>query len=155
MSFQHFRLGELSLHQPLPPHLSHHQGTTSNINGAAPNHDSASQFVDNTFPNNPHKGHTNNSPSSGSKQPYGSGDTDDGYTLVFPNLDAFHDWRNDEEERQMVEFVKVRHALQPSAGAHAILPRVTPMVAKPFHPASKTTPSLCAQGTPEVEERSM
>jgi len=40
------------------------------------------------------------------KQPYGSGDTDDGYTLVFANLEAFHEWRNQEEERQMVEFVK-------------------------------------------------
>ena len=42
-----------------------------------------------------------------SKQPYGSGDSDDGYTLIFTNLDAFQAWRTSEEERQCVEFVKV------------------------------------------------
>jgi hypothetical protein len=46
-----------------------------------------------------------------SKQPYGSGDSDDGYTLIFQNLDAFQTWRtgdsDGEEERQCVEFVKV------------------------------------------------
>jgi hypothetical protein len=90
-----------------------HQGTTTNINGAPQNHpDSASQFAgqmgnnNNSFTTNQSKGHTSISPSSTSKQPYGSGDTDDGYTLVFPNLDAFHEWRNREEETQMVEFVK-------------------------------------------------
>ncbi|KAF8807792.1 hypothetical protein BYT27DRAFT_7189885 [Phlegmacium glaucopus] len=71
MSFQHFRLGELSLHQPLPP---------------------TDQTVPPTL--------------SSSKQPYGSGDSDDGYTLIFDNLDAFQAWRAGEEERQCVEFVK-------------------------------------------------
>ncbi|KDR85415.1 hypothetical protein GALMADRAFT_359340 [Galerina marginata CBS 339.88] len=46
------------------------------------------------------------SPVSSTKQPYGSGDTDDGYTLVFANLDAFQEWRAAEEERHCVEFVK-------------------------------------------------
>lgn len=78
MSFQHFRLGELPLHQQ--------QQTTPSS----------------TFPSNPHKSVS----SSSSKQPYGSGDSDDGYTLVFPNLDEFQAWRANEEERQMVEFVK-------------------------------------------------
>jgi hypothetical protein len=45
---------------------------------------------------------------SSSKQPYGSGDSDDGYTLCFTNLAEFQRWRQDEEERNMVEFVKVR-----------------------------------------------
>jgi hypothetical protein len=101
------------MHQPLPPHLMQHQGTTTNINGAPQNlPDSASQFAgqmennNNSFTTNQSKGHTSISPSSASKQPYGSGDTDDGYTLVFANLDAFHEWRNHEEETQMVEFVK-------------------------------------------------
>ncbi|KAK2461586.1 hypothetical protein APHAL10511_006049 [Amanita phalloides] len=46
------------------------------------------------------------SPTSHPKQPYGSGDSDDGYTLAFANLAAFQEWRAAEEERQMVEFVK-------------------------------------------------
>ncbi|KAF9015592.1 hypothetical protein BDQ17DRAFT_1341330 [Cyathus striatus] len=83
MSFQHFRLGELSLHQPLPPHLTQHQ-----------------------------------QPQPHPPQPYGSGDTDDGYTLVFSNLQAFQEWRASEEERQMVEFVK-----GDTHGSKAIPPR--------------------------------
>ena len=31
---------------------------------------------------------------------------DDGYTLVFENLEAFHIWREKEEEEKVVEFVK-------------------------------------------------
>lgn len=100
--------------QPLPPHLMQHTGTTNNITGTTANHpESASQFTtqlvqntSNSFSNNHARGHTSVSPSSSSKQPYGSGDTDDGYTLIFPNIDAFHEWRNHEEETQMVEFVK-------------------------------------------------
>lgn len=109
MSFQHFRLGDIALHQPLPPHLAHTQ--SSSLAQDQQNLSSTSQFsaqLDNsssTFAS--HKGHTSTTPSSSSKQPYGSGDTDDGYTLVFENLDAFNEWRNNEEERQMVEFVKV------------------------------------------------
>ena len=38
--------------------------------------------------------------------PYGSGDMDDGYTLVFENLEAFQAWRLKEEEEKIVEFVK-------------------------------------------------
>lgn len=37
---------------------------------------------------------------------YGSGDTDDRYTLVFESMDAFEAWRQREEEEKMVEFVK-------------------------------------------------
>ncbi|KAF9460131.1 hypothetical protein BDZ94DRAFT_1266733 [Collybia nuda] len=93
MSFQHFRLGDISLHQPLPPHLTQHQPSTSTF---------PTQVNPNSFPTNLHSA----SPSSTSKQPYGSGDTDDGYTLVFSNLEAFHAWRAAEEEKQVVEFVK-------------------------------------------------
>ena len=38
--------------------------------------------------------------------PYGSGDMDDGYTLVFADLVAFQVWREKEEEEKIVEFVK-------------------------------------------------
>lgn len=38
--------------------------------------------------------------------PYGSGDMDDGYTLVFDDLAAFQAWREKEEEEKVVEFVK-------------------------------------------------
>lgn len=40
------------------------------------------------------------------KPAYGSGEPDDGYTLVFPNLDEFQAWRSREEEEKTVEFVK-------------------------------------------------
>ncbi|THH23090.1 hypothetical protein EUX98_g8089 [Antrodiella citrinella] len=40
------------------------------------------------------------------KGPYGSGDIDDGYTLVFETMDAFQEWRRAEEEEKTVEFVK-------------------------------------------------
>lgn len=40
------------------------------------------------------------------KRPYGSGDVDDGYTLVFESMDAFQAWRLREEEEKMIEFVK-------------------------------------------------
>jgi len=89
MSFQHFRVADLTLQQPLPPHLAQNQVPTNPSTSSFPTHGDHL---------------SNKSPST--KQPYGSGDTDDGYTLVFPNLEAFHEWRNQEEERQMVEFVK-------------------------------------------------
>ncbi|KZT74979.1 hypothetical protein DAEQUDRAFT_16093 [Daedalea quercina L-15889] len=43
---------------------------------------------------------------SAKKAPYGSGDMDDGYTLVFESMDAFQAWRQHEEEEKMIEFVK-------------------------------------------------
>ncbi|KAG5654706.1 hypothetical protein H0H81_007462 [Sphagnurus paluster] len=107
MSFQHFRLGELSLHQPLPPHLTHHAGAPATSTSTF----SATLNPAATFTTPPTK--------SPSKQPYGSGDTDDGYTLVFPNLEAFHEWRAQEEERQTVEFVK--------ACLHIHTPEISPL----------------------------
>ena len=89
MSFQHFRLGQLAMSQPLPPHLqqNQHQSYTQNIQASSP-----------TAP-------TPTKPSA-TRPPYGSGDTDDGYTLIFPNIAAFQEWRAQEEEAQVVEFVK-------------------------------------------------
>lgn len=40
------------------------------------------------------------------KAPYGSGEPDDGYTLVFASMAAFEEWRKREEEERVVEFVK-------------------------------------------------
>ncbi|KAJ6504394.1 hypothetical protein DFH09DRAFT_1201540 [Mycena vulgaris] len=100
MSFQHFRLGEV-VHQPLPAHLVQHNPTLP-----IGQQNTVQQFqtvnTNNTFPTN----HPAGGQTSSAKQPYGSGDTDDGYTLVFPDLKSFHEWRNKEEEVQMVEFVK-------------------------------------------------
>ncbi|KAG6380998.1 hypothetical protein JVT61DRAFT_5393 [Boletus reticuloceps] len=67
--------------QPLPPHLQQNQ------------HQSCTQTPTPTK-------------SCPTRPPYGSGDTDDGYTLVFSNLAAFQEWRTREEETQIVEFVK-------------------------------------------------
>ncbi|KXN88741.1 hypothetical protein AN958_06608 [Leucoagaricus sp. SymC.cos] len=78
MSFQHFRLGDIALH-----HLKK-QAQQSPQQQQAPSQP---------------KPHT--------KQPYGSGDADDGYTLAFANLQEFNEWRQAEEERTMCEFVKV------------------------------------------------
>ncbi|KAF8167689.1 hypothetical protein B0H34DRAFT_682701 [Crassisporium funariophilum] len=74
MSFQHFRLGEPSLHQPFQQQPTQQQVVQPTV--------------------------------SSTKQPYGSGDSDDGYTLIFENIEAFQEWRATEEERQCVEFVK-------------------------------------------------
>ncbi|KAF9076049.1 hypothetical protein BDP27DRAFT_1284743 [Rhodocollybia butyracea] len=117
MSFQHFRLGEMALAPP--PHLMHLQShsQTANLHGHPQQNQQPAQFapIDNTnsFPNN-----TKISPASATKQPYGSGDSDDGYTLVFANLAAFHEWREREEEAQVVEFVK-----GDTHGSKAIPPR--------------------------------
>ncbi|KAF9229056.1 hypothetical protein BS17DRAFT_770965 [Gyrodon lividus] len=99
MSFQHFRLGQLVMSQPLPPHLQQNQqqSYTQNIQSSSLN-TTPTTIVPSSPP-------TTTKPST-SRPPYGSGDSDDGYTLVFPNLDAFQEWRNHEEETQMVEFVK-------------------------------------------------
>ncbi|KAI5121164.1 hypothetical protein M0805_007161 [Coniferiporia weirii] len=40
------------------------------------------------------------------RSPYGSGDSDDGYTLVFDTTEDFQAWRANEEEDNMVEFIK-------------------------------------------------
>ncbi|KAJ7246300.1 hypothetical protein B0H12DRAFT_1126604 [Mycena haematopus] len=96
MSFQHFRLSETVV--PLQQHLQ----TATPVASAS----SVQQFqavnANSTFPTN----HIPVGPAASTKAPYGSGDTDDGYTLVFPNLEAFQEWRDKEEETQMVEFVK-------------------------------------------------
>ncbi|KAF7347643.1 VHS domain-containing protein [Mycena venus] len=91
MSFQHFRLSDVVT--PLPQHI--------HASPQVPVQQFQAANTNNTFP-------TNQTPvqASSAKAPYGSGDTDDGYTLVFPDLAAFHEWRQKEEEAQMVEFVK-------------------------------------------------
>lgn len=106
MSFNHFRLGEMAMANP-PPHLMHLHGSTSNVHGHPQQNQQSSQFttIDNT---NSFSDKISPASTSTTKSPYGSGlDTDDGYTLVFSNITAFHEWRAAEEEAQVVEFVKV------------------------------------------------
>jgi hypothetical protein len=50
--------------------------------------------------------HLEGGPRATTRGPYGSGDMDDGYTLVFDNLEAFQAWRVKEEDEKVVEFVK-------------------------------------------------
>ncbi|KAI0094195.1 hypothetical protein BDY19DRAFT_911670 [Irpex rosettiformis] len=52
------------------------------------------------------------------KAPYGSGEPDDGYTLVFASMATFNEWRKREEEERVVEFVK-----GDTHGSKAIPPR--------------------------------
>ena len=107
MSFQNFRLHTIPAqaapqstvtslaHAVSPSSLSQALGQTQNPQRAPPppptqNDHAAAQRAQN----------------GGQKAPYGSGDVDDGYTLVFENMDAFQAWRMKEEEEKMVEFVK-------------------------------------------------
>lgn len=130
MAFQQFRLGDLnSIHQPIIQQDS------------PPTHT--------TFPTNPNKS------VSSAKQPYGSGDSDDGYTLVFANLQEFQAWREQEEERNMVEFVKVSSLVSPLRTPPDRWPRVTPTEARRCRPDSKIIQSSYVQGTPGAVGRSM
>ncbi|KAH7914764.1 hypothetical protein BJ138DRAFT_1123257 [Hygrophoropsis aurantiaca] len=100
MSFQHFRLGQLAMSQPLPPHLQQNQQQIY------PQNNTSSSISSSILPPSATNQSLSPPKSTSSRPPYGSGDTDDGYTLIFPNIAAFQDWRNEEEETQMVEFVK-------------------------------------------------
>jgi hypothetical protein len=87
MSFQNFRLDAISVQPPQTPSSF---STPASALASAP-------------PVNPIQGDATRGVQRG---PYGSGDMDDGYTLVFENLDAFHRWRVKEEDEKVVEFVK-------------------------------------------------
>jgi hypothetical protein len=91
------------MHNPLPPHLIQGGSTQQTMPTGQTQFSGQTTFVNNP----PHI----ISSSSGPKAPYGSGDSDDGYTLVFANLQAFNEWREKEEESNVVEFVKVRYSL--------------------------------------------
>jgi len=136
MSFQHFRLGDHALHQPIQHNLHsvHHQQPP--LQHSTPQHQhissqsipGQSQFtvqIQNPITTfsvslkkdaqqpppqqpSPQQQQPSPKPQQHSKQPYGSGDADDGYTLVFASLQEFNDWRQAEEGRTMCEFVKVR-----------------------------------------------
>lgn len=131
MSFQHFRLGDLApLHQPLQhnihPVVHHHQQQQQSppqqhISQPIPGQSQFPVQIENpvtTFSislkpqtQQPQPQPQPTPPLPHPKQPYGSGDADDGYTLAFANLQEFNEWRQAEEERTMCEFVKVRLAL--------------------------------------------
>lgn len=84
MSFQNFRLDSISVQSPsYPPSSALASGSGSSANTIQ---DAATRGAQ--------------------RGPYGSGDMDDGYTLVFENLEAFQAWREKEEEEKVVEFVK-------------------------------------------------
>ncbi|KAF9454066.1 hypothetical protein P691DRAFT_717884 [Macrolepiota fuliginosa MF-IS2] len=93
MSFQHFRLGDLALHQPLQHNIHPNPITTFSVSLKKQ-------------PQQPPQQSQPPQPPQNTKQPYGSGDADDGYTLEFTNLQEFNEWRQGEEERTMCEFVK-------------------------------------------------
>ena len=114
MSFQHFRI------QPISQHIIGH---STNQPGPSNSASSLSQALGHTQPPGPTptivQGFHLESIANGVKKgPYGSGDIDDGYTLVFESMDAFQAWRRKEEEEKMVEFVK-----GDTHGSKAIPPR--------------------------------
>ncbi|KDQ63323.1 hypothetical protein JAAARDRAFT_147517 [Jaapia argillacea MUCL 33604] len=103
MSFQHFRL-DVAHAGPYtgPSHASHLDPTSlssssslsqANIDPILRTHQEFQLQMDATS-------------GDPQKPPYGSGDADDGYTMVFESLHAFQAWRAKEEEEKMVEFVK-------------------------------------------------
>ncbi|KAF7793404.1 hypothetical protein EIP86_004516 [Pleurotus ostreatoroseus] len=112
MSFQHFRL------HSIPPQGATQPSVTVTTLGHAVSPSSLSQALGQTQQNaaqpqqvQPDVVPTQTTPlsrvqSGGKKGPYGSGDVDDGYTLVFESMAAFQTWRKKEEEEKMVEFVK-------------------------------------------------
>ena len=91
-----------------------------------------------------------------SKQPYGSGDSDDGYTLIFQNLEAFQTWRTGEEERQCVEFVKViSYSSSHAFCSHLHPARVIRMEARQTRRDSRTIQSLFVLDTPAADVKNM
>ncbi|EIN14013.1 hypothetical protein PUNSTDRAFT_117624 [Punctularia strigosozonata HHB-11173 SS5] len=98
MSFQRFRIQGLTPSE-LPP-----QGLAAF--SVPPNTDSANQQPFSDPSPRPGVSFRVQLQNGGPKLPYGSGDMDDGYTLVFPTIDAFQAWRAQEEEVKVVEFVK-------------------------------------------------
>lgn len=92
MSFQNFRLDSISVQQLQP-------AQTPSYSTSAPTSALASASATS---NDVQDGATRGA----QRGPYGSGDMDDGYTLVFENLEAFQAWREKEEEEKVVEFVK-------------------------------------------------
>jgi hypothetical protein len=93
MSFQNFRLDSISFQPPQTPSYSTPASTSTSTSALA----STSAAVNNV----------QDGASRGAQRgPYGSGDMDDGYTLVFDNLEAFQAWREKEEQEKIVEFVK-------------------------------------------------
>ncbi|EPQ60367.1 hypothetical protein GLOTRDRAFT_135072 [Gloeophyllum trabeum ATCC 11539] len=109
MSFQHFRL-EASF-GPSPsfqiPGISLQPAASSSIPSIIhdPNTPASSRGQFQVQLNKPEIPQPSKRPAT-PKAPYGSGDIDDGYTMVFENMDAFEAWRRKEEEEKVVEFVK-------------------------------------------------
>ena len=85
MSFQNFRLDSISVQSP-----SYANAPSSALTPAS----GSANTIQDAATRGAQRG------------PYGSGDMDDGYTLVFENLEAFQAWREKEEEEKVVEFVK-------------------------------------------------
>ncbi|CAL1694010.1 unnamed protein product [Somion occarium] len=98
MSFQHFRV-------PIAPHEDYHPGQDpgslqSDHLSQAPSAASVGQLEQD------HNGSYQYDLASNEKAPYGCGDVEDGYTLLFPSMSAFQEWKEKEEEEKMIEFVK-------------------------------------------------
>jgi len=99
MSFQHFKLQSV---------LSQPPGDALNQPGLSVSPSSLSQALghNSTVQSPIQNYHLQHLQSGTKKGPYGSGDADDGYTLVFQTMEAFQAWRLKEEEEKMIEFVK-------------------------------------------------
>ncbi len=115
MSFQNFRLDSISVQSPSyapSSALASASGSTNTIQDAATR--------------------------GAQRGPYGSGDMDDGYTLLFDNLEAFQAWREKEEEEKVVEFVKGDTRSTPRGSEKYLVGRYARMLAcyASEHPAN-------------------
>lgn len=102
-------------------HYNHHQLHTQqhqhqyaaaseqqSLNGMNPNANTPSSSSTSTSnPQDANGTPSSTGPSIAHRKPaYGSGELDDGYTLVFANMEEFQAWRYREEKEKIVEFVK-------------------------------------------------
>ncbi|TCD68093.1 hypothetical protein EIP91_011546 [Steccherinum ochraceum] len=104
MSFQHFRIQPTPQQQPISHSTNASSSSDSSLSQALGHPTTAhptgpSPTIIQGF-------HLESIADGAKKSPYGSGDIDDGYTLVFESMDAFQAWRRQEEEEKTVEFVK-------------------------------------------------
>ncbi|THH19031.1 hypothetical protein EW146_g2060 [Bondarzewia mesenterica] len=106
MSFQNFRLDGVPIqHIPQQPPQPPQTFTPHQYTPPAQSVSTPLQVA--TAPDPQFQLQTVDGGSRGSNRgPYGSGDMNDGYTLVFENMDSFQVWRLREESEKMVEFVK-------------------------------------------------
>lgn len=110
-STQHYSHHQLHAQHHYAPPSEQPQQTLNAIN---PNTQSSSNTPSSSSASTSNAQDANSTPGSSTRSPtilrskpaYGTGELDDGYTLLFANMEEFQAWRAQEEEDKVVEFVK-------------------------------------------------